>query len=291
MSNLTFSGHDTFHCRQFWLKKAFDFRLNGNSFNDDDASLELGVGKNMVTAIRFWSRCFQILDAEDKPSVLANKLFSSKGWDPYLEDYGSLWLLHYLLVTSGQASTFNIVFNELIKERPEFVTDIYIDFINRNKEGDFNQNTLKKDFTVFYRTYYADFKSSDIEESFTGILSELNLLKQIQKSFVDKDGKVKSREVWLIERSTRNEVPLQIILFAILDQHPDSLSIDFERLYSSLNSVGSVFALSKEGLTIILERLAEELEYGITFSNEAGIRELQFKNKLIKELILEDYYG
>ncbi len=74
MSNLVFSGHDTFHCRQFWLKKAFDFSSSNKSFNDDEASLELGVGKNMVTAIRYWSRCFQMIDDENLPSQLATDL-------------------------------------------------------------------------------------------------------------------------------------------------------------------------------------------------------------------------
>lgn len=290
MSTLTFSGHDTFHCRQFWLKKAFDFQSSNKSFNDDEASLELGVGKNMVTAIRYWSRCFQMIDDENKPSQLANNLLRDGGWDPYLEDHGSLWLLHWLLITSENASTFTIIFNELIKERPEFTADNFIQVVNR-KDGEYNKNTLAKDFTVFYRTYFADFKSNDLEEGFTGILTELNILKQIRKSFIDKDGKAKAKDVWLLDRSVRNEIPLHILLFGILSNHPKDRSISFEDLYNGKNEIGSVFALSKEGLTIALERMSNELAYGIVFSNEAGIRELQFKNDLNAGQILEDYYG
>lgn len=290
MSTLTFSGHDTFHCRQFWLKKAFDFQSSNKRFNDDEASLELGVGKNMVTAIRYWSRCFQMIDDENKPSQLANNLLRDGGWDPYLEDHGSLWLLHWLLITSENASTFTIIFNELIKERPEFTADNFIQVVNR-KDGEYNKNTLAKDFTVFYRTYFADFKSNDLEEGFTGILTELNILKQIRKSFIDKDGKAKAKDVWLLDRSVRNEIPLHILLFGILSNHPKDRSISFEDLYNGKNEIGSVFALSKEGLTIALECMSNELAYGIVFSNEAGIRELQFKNDLNAGQILEDYYG
>jgi hypothetical protein len=56
MSHLTFSGHDTFHCRQFWLKKAFDFVEAGKNFNDLNAPLDLGVGKNMVSEIEYLSQ-------------------------------------------------------------------------------------------------------------------------------------------------------------------------------------------------------------------------------------------
>ena len=49
-----FSGHETFVCRHFWLKKGYDFIKSGHSFSQDDAVVRLGVGKNMVTAISFW---------------------------------------------------------------------------------------------------------------------------------------------------------------------------------------------------------------------------------------------
>jgi hypothetical protein len=290
MSQLTFSGHDTFHCRQFWLKKAFDYVQVGGNFNDLNAPLDLGVGKNMVTAIRYWARCFGILDG-DIPTPFAVKLLGKKGWDPYLEDHGSLWLLHHRLVTLGKADIYSIIFNELIRERPEFGIENFVSFINLRKEGEYNENTLRKDFTVFYRTYFADFKSGDLEESFTGIMSEIDLLKKVKKQYLDADGKLKPREVWVIERDVRKELPLHILLYAIVSAHPTDLSIGFEQLYGEFNSVGSVFCLSKEGLTIALQRMADIKEYDITFSNEAGIRELQFKKQLNSEKILEDYYG
>lgn len=292
MSAQTFSGHDTFHCRQFWLKKAYDHVGMKKGFNDDNASLELGVGRNMVTAIRYWAKQFQILNEHDQPTTIANKLLGEKGWDPYLEDEGSLWLLHYLLVTKNDgASTFHIMFNELIKERPEFNSEVYTKYVHQTKGGGINENTLKKDFTVFYKTYYADFEDKDIEESFTGILTELELLKQKHKTVIGADGKTKEKKVWLIDRTVRPNLPFEILLYAIIDQHGDSRSISFNQLYHDVNSPGAVFALSKEGLTIALEQLAEASFGSITFSNQAGVRELQFKKSLKAIDILEKYYG
>jgi hypothetical protein len=292
MSVLTFSGHDTFHCRQLWLKKAFDYVAQKRGFNDEDSSLQLGVGRNMVTAIRYWAKQFQILDENDNPTKIAELLFKEEGWDPYLEDEGSLWLLHYLLVTKkGGADTFSIIFNELIKERPEFSSEVYTKYVFQTKDDGLNENTLKKDFTVFYKTYYAEFESNDIEESFTGILTELELLKQKPKTVIDADGKTKVKNVWLIERTVRPSLPSAILLYAILDQHESSLSISFNQLYNDLNSPGSVFAMSKEGLTIALEKLAAETQGNITFSNQAGVRELQFKKAMKSVDVLSKYYG
>ena len=56
MSKYTFAGHQTFACKQYWLKKGIDYLKEGRKFTDKHAVIDLGVGKNMVTAIRFWSR-------------------------------------------------------------------------------------------------------------------------------------------------------------------------------------------------------------------------------------------
>lgn len=67
-SKLTFSGHDTFHCRHLWLKKGYEFVKAGNKFSDEDAVVKLGVGKNMVSAINYWLKAFGIIDKEGELS-------------------------------------------------------------------------------------------------------------------------------------------------------------------------------------------------------------------------------
>jgi hypothetical protein len=59
-----FSGHDSFQCRKLWLKKGYDFLQQGKNFNDEDAVVQLGVGKNMVSSIRFWLKAFIIIDRD-----------------------------------------------------------------------------------------------------------------------------------------------------------------------------------------------------------------------------------
>ena len=34
MVKYSFAGHDTFHCRNYWLKKGLDHIWNGKRFND-----------------------------------------------------------------------------------------------------------------------------------------------------------------------------------------------------------------------------------------------------------------
>ena len=64
--NLVLTGHETFQCRNLWLKKGYDFIKSGKKFKDLDSVVFLGVGKNMVSSIRFWMRSFDIIDDNDE---------------------------------------------------------------------------------------------------------------------------------------------------------------------------------------------------------------------------------
>lgn len=80
-----FSGHESFSCKQLWLKKGYDFLVHGNNFNAPDAVIELGVGKNMVSSIRYWLRAF-MLTSNDQLTPIADYIFNDEnGVDPYVE--------------------------------------------------------------------------------------------------------------------------------------------------------------------------------------------------------------
>ena len=53
----------------------------------------------MVRSIRFWMKAFNLLTNEDQLTEFAHRIFDDiNGYDPYLEDEATLWLLHYELV-------------------------------------------------------------------------------------------------------------------------------------------------------------------------------------------------
>lgn len=47
INKYVFSGHESFPCKTLWLKKGYDFVVQGKNFNNPDAVIDLGVGKNM----------------------------------------------------------------------------------------------------------------------------------------------------------------------------------------------------------------------------------------------------
>jgi len=278
MADYNFSGHETFHCRPFWLKKGYDFLDQKRRFTDEDAVAYLGVGKNMVTAIRFWMRAFEMAN-DSGLTELGKRLLSDKGWDPYLEDIGSLWLLHYHMVKGQHASIANLIFNELRDRVPEFTAKQYADFVTSEK-GKANRKTVEKDFGVFVRNYRDKDREDEEVDDLGGLLADLELVNM---------KKVESERVFYIPRKRRASLPARILLYAILDTIPEGRSLSLNVI---MDAVGKTFALDKDGMTELLTEIAKTYsKKGVTFTPGSGVYELQFKERPTTWSILADHYA
>jgi len=284
-----FSGHDSFQCRQFWLKKGYDFVSKGKSFNDDNAVVSLGVGKNMVASIRHWLKAFNITDGKDLLTEFGGSLLSDDGFDPFLEDDGSLWLLHYHLVKSNFASIYSFIFNEFRREKIEFNRDTFVAFIKRKSEVikgiNFNPKTIADDFDVFRKLYLASSADKVSEDGYSGLLAELGLVSKIENRIDNK-----KEEFFAIENSAKQKLPVEIFLYAILENSNYGLSVSLNSLEQDFNSPGAVFAMNRSGLVEKIQEAQSRYDW-IIYNDNAGIKELQFKMKPEPLIILEDYYG
>lgn len=294
MSRLRFSGHETFIVRTFWPKKGYDFIMEEGDFNAKDAVVKLGVGKNMVSSINYWMKSLNIVDESNgEPTFFADFIFGETGNDLFLEDIGSVWLLHYYLIKLKYASIYSLAFNKFRKERSLFTKSQLHSFIKRhfdkqNNNG-YNSNTIDKDAGVFLRTYNTpDYKSikKDYEDEIGGLFLELELMSS--KRDVDLDGK---KVDWFdLTGKERPSLPAEIVLFAILDSFAESQNISFRRLEIEENSPGMVFALSKEGLYIKLKEIESNIE-GVIVSESAGNITMVIPEGLDKWDVLRNYYA
>lgn len=282
-----FSGHDTFQCRHLWLKKGYDYVKVGKLFSAEDAVVELGVGKNMVGSIRYWMRAFGLLKANDHLSELADYIFGDEGRDPFLEDDASLWLLHYHLVLTSYATTYNLIFNELRREHMEFSKENFTKFLELKSKTDlpfqFNKNTIETDFEVFLKLYIGtESLGKDKEEIVSGIFPELHLIRAIQRE--------KSSTAFHIESNEKEDIPNEVLLYALLSDSNIGLSVSLDSLERGYNSIGSIFAITRSGLVQKIEMLCDKYSF-LVYKDDAGIRELQFKAKPNPFKILDDYYN
>ena len=288
LTKYTFSGHDSFHCRQLWLKKGYDFVKQGKSFNDEYSVVLLGVGKNMVSSIRYWLKAFNVIDNKDNLTEFGKRLFDDEiGYDPFLEDEASIWLLHYQLVKNKFSSIYHIIFNEFRKEKMFFNKETFVNYIKRisdiNPDLNVNEKTVSKDFEVFINLYKSGSEIKELEDNFSGILSEIEILRSLPKEKGAPDH-------YYIENNLQDNLPNEIVLYAILDNPSYGNSISLNALEFNINSPGSIFALNRSGLLNKISEIVDDNK-DIIFTDHAGIKELQFKNKPKPYTILDKYYA
>ncbi|RYX99678.1 DUF4007 family protein, partial [bacterium] len=260
-----------------------------------DAVVKLGVGKNMVTSVNFWMKAFGLLDKDGKLTEFANYIFDQdSGKDPYIEDEATLWLLHYQLVTQNVASTYYLIFNEYRREKIEFTKDNFISFVIRRAEElnitQVNKNTVATDFEVLTKMYIrTDAQSKDKEDTFSGLLTELNIIQEEKRRVNEK------LEIFFsVPADDKMDIPDEVILFGILDRDEFDKSISLHTIEQDKNQMGSVFALGRNGLISKIQSIAANAKYkkfGVVFNDHAGIKELQFKSKPNKFEVLNNYYG
>lgn len=291
---LHFSGHESFACKQFWLKKGFDFANEMHSFNDETAVVELGVGKNMVNSIRYWSKSFNIINENDTVTEFGTRIFSENGLDPYLEDNGTIWLLHYNLIKKNKASIYSLLFNEFRKERVDFTKEQFHSFLKRKcNENDtdvkYNENTINSDINVLLKNYSRpDSKSRlEIEDVFSNMFLDLDLITNYKKRNLEDH----LTDWYRVESINREDLPIEIILFVILDNFSKETSISFRQLLVGFNSPGSVFALTAEGLYNKIQQIINRYSNTIVYSETAGNQVLQLKEDINKWDILNEYYN
>lgn len=299
MNKLRFSGHDTFIVRSFWPKKGYDFVKNGGKFSSEDSVIELGVGKNMVSSIQFWMKALGLLE-EDNTTLtdIARFILDEDGKDPFLEDIGSIWLLHYSLIKTDFSSIYSLIFNELRKERSIFTKNQLSSFIKRKyseaKDNTLNQNTIDKDISVFSRLYNkVDFQSlsNNFEDEVSSLMIELELISSsIEEEIKEGSNKREKVEWFHLHGENRPTLPSEIILFTILDNFKNSKNIGLNRLEIETNSPGMVFLLSKDALYTHLKEI-EKLYPGIILSETAGNIVMVLPEDIDQWEILKRYYA
>jgi len=289
MEKLSFSGHDTFICKQPWLKKGYDFITNGNSFSDESSVIELGVGKNMVSAIKYWLKSFGIIDEKENITEFAKYIFDENGMDPYIEDIGTIWLLHYNLIKTNKASIYNIIFNEFIKERTEYPKENIVKYILRICEDQnfkISEKTLTSDINVFIRNYFnKSLNKNSSYEDMAGVLSELNLV--LHSTYKDINDQIV--EIITFNKDRKENIPEHVILYSILDYTNNSNSINIRGLVTGDNSLGKTFLINSDYIIEKIDLLKKDYPE-IVFSETSGNQVIQFKKSINKWNVLDDYY-
>lgn len=279
MNRPIFSGHETFRCKTHWLKRGYDFICNDGNFNADEAVVRLGVGKNMVSSIKFWMKAFGFVNDENATTDIATYLLDDNGGrDPYFENVGTLWLLHFLLINNDYSTIYKTTFVDFHRLRNEIEKVKLQNFIktlcfNETYSKLYNESTVKKDIDVLLHNY-CNYGSESIEEQNT-LLSPLSLIR------VGSD-----KDKWIFNSINHNSIPAEIFLYAIIRSKGDAVSVSFDLL----QTLALMFCMDNNELLEMIDMVCVLYSSEIIFSDNAGIKELQFRRAFDEFDILDSYY-
>lgn len=119
--NMKFRAHDTFFIRKGWISKGMKYvdKNPGVFISKTENPMDvLGIGANMVKALRYWLQAIGV--TEEPSSGKRVQTFTSFGklvfkYDQYIEELGTLYLLHYKLASNVElATSWYYFFNEFL---------------------------------------------------------------------------------------------------------------------------------------------------------------------------------
>lgn len=286
----SFGRHETFALRYSWLTKGFQaFVDNPGIFLSDESTIELGVGKNMVNAIKYWLRATSMLeDSVDGliATELGKNLLSENGWDPYLEDEATIWLIHWQLASNSELATawywfFNCFHkSEFISEE---VSEALTDFV-RNNLGKHSEKTVKQEIPMILRMYSP--AKAQIEDSLDAPLSSLKLIMAVDSS-----------HCYRSFSGHQANLPIEVIGYAsneVFNQRELEVLPMSDLMYGQKHGIalGGVFRLTENALLAKLENLVKKFPKVFQINETAGIHQLsRIDNNVMSSIdFLRHYY-
>lgn len=299
-NQMAFGRNETFFLKYNWTHKALDaIEKNKDFLTKSDSFLDLGVGKNMLSSIRYWLGAYRILDVENQDFYddIARSIFHpEKGLDPYLEREETLWLMHWRLCSNPINATLYYWFFNRFKnshfEKEELLLTLN-NWLQNTTSKKFSPNTIERDVNLLLKTYSISSQNEDgMEEALENPFTALELV------FKNSDGSYNS------EFRHRESVGYKLLTFVIIEllnemKGSDLLNkrevklIPLAELIDSSEypSIKNIFRLSENCIIKLVEDMA--IEYGKFFelSETAGQRNLILKgNQLSPNDLIKDLY-
>lgn len=289
---MKFRGHETFFIRKGWLYKGMNNVVTepgvfqGAAGNPMDV---LGLGANMVKSLRYWLTVSR-LTSEPK-SGRRNQELTELGKiiyenDPYMEEIGSIWLVHYMLATNeNEATSWYLFFNEFNKS--EFDEDDFhsciMKYIRMNENASMpSDRVIGDDFTCVMNTYVPRIRLNPTkvhpESNIDCPLGELELV-----DVVDKKKGVYKKAVPKLDM-----LPDLILLASIIDTNDNAKEIRISTLQNEKKQIGKLFNLDSISLINVLYKL-EKTGY-IKVIRTAGLDVIQITTDMSFYDCVKTYY-
>lgn len=288
---MKFRAHETFFIRKGWLSKGMKHVHNKQDVfvdRDENPMDVLGIGSNMVKALRYW---LQAVGLTQEPNAgrrvqtftdLGNSVYNH---DRYIEELGTLQLLHYKLASNkSDATAWYFFFNEF--NMTEFTKEDFVgslqNYVLMDKESvSAAIRSLNDDFTCIISTYLPRYKSNpgkvSPENNIDCPFGELGFVDMLNK------------------KTYRKSIPAAdsfnpwVILAIIFDQAGGRQEIGLNELLTAKCNIGRIFNLDAITMLEVLHRIEKIGELKII--RTAGLDIIRLTNQRTFQECVDLYYA
>lgn len=256
---MKFRAHDTFFIRKGWLSKGMRCVANKPDVfiaHDENPMDVLGIGANMVKALRYWLQAVGLTEEPNKGKRFQH--FTDLGkiiyeHDTYIEELGTLYLLQYCLASQkDEATAWYFFFNEF--SMSEFSREDFVDALQkyikmRDSETEYAIRSLNEDFQCIINTYLPRYKSNPAkvspENNIDCPFGELGLVDILNKR----------------KKTYKKSIPASdtfhpyIVLAVIVDNAGDRKEISLNELLAAPCNIGKVFNLDSITMLDVLYQI------------------------------------
>jgi len=287
---MKFRAHDSFYIRKGWLSKGLKNVKNDTAVfvrKDANPMDTLGIGANMVKAMRYWLQAVGLTEEpqngrrEQNVTELGETIWE---YDKYIEEMGTLWLLHYCLAKNlSEATAWYYFFN--VFKPSEFTREDFMVHIKKyllENDNEVAESSIEGDYNCILGTYLPRIKTNpnkvNPEENIDCPFGELGLIDIVDRK----------KRLYKKNRPNKDTLSPLILLAVILDQAEGARSIRISSIQSDECSAGKIFNLDVIVLTNLLYQI--ELMGYIKVNRTAGLDVIDIKTDMTFIDCVREYY-
>ena len=254
---MKFRAHETFFIRKGWLSKGMKHVLSKpNVFVDKEENPmdALGIGSNMVKSLRYWLQAVGLTQEprtgrrDQTLTPLGNVIYAH---DRFIEEMGTLHLLHYKLATNKEdATAWYFFFNKFIATeftREDFINSLQSYILMSGESISVASRSLSEDFACIINTYVPRYKTNpgkvSPENNIDCPLGEIGLIDILaKKTFKKSIPSANAFDPW-------------IVLAIISDRANGRNQIGLNELLTAEGNIGRIFNLDSITMIEVLRRV------------------------------------
>ncbi len=291
---MKFRAHETFFIRKGWISKGMRYVAEKPDVfisKKENPMDVLGIGANMVKSLRYWLTAIEVTEEATfgkRTQELTDFGRLIAKHDAYIEEIGTLYLLHYKLARNFRlATSWYYFFNKFGLSdftRNDFATQITNQIKMWDEDAKVAPRSIEDDFNCIINTYVPRYKTMpsrvSAENNIDCPFGELGLI-----DILKKEGKNVVYKKSIPQTSTFSP---WVILAVIHDNANGRDEIGLNELLNSEKNIGKIFNLDSIAMLDVLHNAESTGELKII--RTAGLDVIHLKNHYTFDECVEKYY-